>query len=252
MQDDLKAIKDALAAATRGEWKFVACSTENCWCGTVATDAPDMPLDERDDDGRYYVLTYGSCARHDAAYIAACSPDRIARLVARLEEETQRANSAELMAECTTMLRADLIRAGLMTEAVAPMFMTEAIFSVVAAERRAAADALARLEAAEKSQWRPIETAPKDDTRVLAYFPRHPFDEDENMNEAVDLGGVMAVTWRNGGGWIEPDYMDAIGAWFGDDCCYAPAPTHWMPLPAPPAAIDATMSAAQREGADRA
>lgn len=84
--------------------------------------------------------------------------------------------------------------------------------------------------------WQPMATIPQDGTRVLAYFPRHPFGEDDNMDESVDLGGVMAVTWKNGNGWIEPDYMDAIGAWFGDDCCYAPAPTFWMRLPPIPIA----------------
>lgn len=82
--------------------------------------------------------------------------------------------------------------------------------------------------------WQPIETAPQDGTHFLAYFPRHPFDEDENMDTAVDVGGVSAVTFKNGNGWIEPDYMDATGAFYGDDYCYAEAPTHWMPLPAPP------------------
>ena len=84
------------------------------------------------------------------------------------------------------------------------------------------------------AQWQPFSTAPQDGTRVLAYFPRHPFDEDENMDESIDLGGVQAVTFRNGSGWIEPDYLDASGAWFGDDYCYAPVPTFWMPLPANP------------------
>ena len=84
------------------------------------------------------------------------------------------------------------------------------------------------------SQWQPFSTAPQDGTRVLAYFPRHPFGDDDCMDESIDLGGVQAVTFRNGSGWIEPDYLDASGAWFGDDYCYAPVPTFWMPLPANP------------------
>lgn len=82
--------------------------------------------------------------------------------------------------------------------------------------------------------WLPAATAPEDGTHFLAYFPRHPFDDDDNMNESVDLGGIMVVTFKSGSGWVEPDYMDATGAFFGDDCCYAPAPTHWMPLPQAP------------------
>lgn len=84
--------------------------------------------------------------------------------------------------------------------------------------------------------WQPFETAPKDDTRILAYFPRHPIDDDENMDESIDLGGAQAVTWRSGNGWVEPDWLDASGSWFGDDYCYAPTPTFWMPLPANPIA----------------
>ena len=112
------------------------------------------------------------------------------------------------------------------------------------------------------TQWRPIGTAPQDGTHILAYWPLHPFDDDGNMNEAVVIGGVRAVTFRNGNGWIEPDYLDATGAWFGDDCCYAPVPTHWLPLPPAPeatfiradaldrvsAACDALIASATGEG----
>lgn len=64
-------------------------------------------------------------------------------------------------------------------------------------------------------QWRPIETAPKDGTWVLLWF-----DADE-----------YAVS----GAWMRPgrDYIAhwcAFGRWTPGD-----APTHWMPLPAPPA-----------------
>jgi len=42
-------------------------------------------------------------------------------------------------------------------------------------------------------EWQLAANIPQDGTHVLAYFPRHPFDDEENMDEAVDLGGVMAV-----------------------------------------------------------
>ena len=87
-----------------------------------------------------------------------------------------------------------------------------------------------------RPQWRPIATAPKDGTHILAYWPLHPFDDDDDMDTSKVVGGVQAVTFRNGNGWIEPDYLDATGAWFGDDCCYAPEPTQWMPLPTSPEA----------------
>ena len=43
----------------------------------------------------------------------------------------QAAQTADGMAECMRMFRADMIAAGIITEAVAPMFMTEAILAVV-------------------------------------------------------------------------------------------------------------------------
>ena len=82
--------------------------------------------------------------------------------------------------------------------------------------------------------WLPFTTAPQDGTRMLAYWPRHPLNDDEEMNDSIDLGGIQAVTFKSGNGWIEPDYLDASGAYFGDDFCYAPAPAFWMPLPADP------------------
>lgn len=44
--------------------------------------------------------------------------------------------SAELMAECTVMLRDDLIQAGIVSEAVPAMMLTEAVLAHVAALRK--------------------------------------------------------------------------------------------------------------------
>ena len=60
-------------------------------------------------------------------------------------------------------------------------------------------------------QWQPIETAPKDGTRVLLFFP-----------------GFVIPVWV--GDWHEgwrPEYGVRTPP-IEDD------PTHWMPLPAPP------------------
>lgn len=57
--------------------------------------------------------------------------------------------------------------------------------------------------------WQPIETAPRDGTRVLTF--RRDFSES------------YAVAWFGRGGWIPVNGS----AW--------PEPTHWAPLPEPPA-----------------
>ena len=64
------------------------------------------------------------------------------------------------------------------------------------------------------SKWQPIETAPKDGTRFLAYEPRHEYRYYEC--------------------WWEDDFRDWSG--WQDDFDSEPKPTHWMPLPEPPEA----------------
>lgn len=59
-------------------------------------------------------------------------------------------------------------------------------------------------------KWQPIETAPRDGTRVLIY-------NGEDVLEARYCFGC----------WQDPVYSE----WMGD---VAGKPTHWMPLPEPP------------------
>ena len=88
------------------------------------------------------------------------------------------------------------------------------------------------------SEWQPIETAPKDGTRIFGYSPR----------DVDDLGQPFAVIY-----WYEipprtyyephPTVRDAFvlverkseyeGYWEGAEITPFRA-THWMPLPAPP------------------
>lgn len=63
------------------------------------------------------------------------------------------------------------------------------------------------------SPWRPIETAPKDGTPILA--------------RVTDARGFAVVNW------CQMDYDDNYG--WADAAGY-PDCTHWMPLPAPPEA----------------
>jgi hypothetical protein len=69
----------------------------------------------------------------------------------------------------------------------------------------------------EMSAWHPIETAPKDGSRIWAYFPFN--------------GRSYAVYWDQNGYEEHPNWtLDG-----GESALlnYDP-PTHWMPLPEPP------------------
>ena len=60
-------------------------------------------------------------------------------------------------------------------------------------------------------EWQPIETAPKDGTAILAW--------DGICIECIKFrGGLWVTTWEH-----DEEYSELGG------------PTHWMPLPAPPA-----------------
>lgn len=60
------------------------------------------------------------------------------------------------------------------------------------------------------SEWRPIETAPKDGTLFLVWAPGSEFDLPDMMS---------LCAWHPDGGFC---------------VCELRYPTHWMPLPAPP------------------
>lgn len=80
--------------------------------------------------------------------------------------------------------------------------------------------------------WRPIETAPKDGTKIDLLFPGV-------------RGRTINCFWHQGsihpeGGWfwVTPTWGDKgkllpEDDWFWN-CCPSMEPTHWMPQPAPP------------------
>lgn len=75
-----------------------------------------------------------------------------------------------------------------------------------------------RLKAEEPmmSNWKPIETAPKDGTEVLLYWPLEGLGD---LHSKIKIGSWHSDAW----GWQ-------------DRFCrsYTDAPTHWQPLPDPP------------------
>lgn len=90
--------------------------------------------------------------------------------------------------------------------------------SVVVKNRWRAGKARRRLEM-DMGEWRPIETAPKDRTRILAYQGKVP--DDETPQIMIWIGDRWVIAW---------DHSDLLEV--GGPNGYEP--THWMPLPDPP------------------
>lgn len=70
------------------------------------------------------------------------------------------------------------------------------------------------------SQWRPIETAPKDGTDVLCFCVEPEFAEEGNPHKEFRVCFY---------GQLQPDYF----CWMSH-YGYEQRPTHWQPLPNPP------------------
>ena len=89
------------------------------------------------------------------------------------------------------------------------------------------------------SNWNPIETAPKDGTAVLVMRDIWP---GTSTGRAIECNGhnTYVAEWWGGdndsdeGHWV--CYMDAV---LDPDCPIEP--THWMPLPFPPADQEPTL-----------
>ena len=66
------------------------------------------------------------------------------------------------------------------------------------------------------SEWRDISTAPRDGTWMLGW-----------EGPSGTSCGILVMRWKPEGSWFEE-------GWYDDGKRQA-EPTHWMPLPAPPA-----------------
>lgn len=81
--------------------------------------------------------------------------------------------------------------------------------------------------------WQPIETAPKDGTRILCYFPdefamhNNLFAEErKKMNQ--EMFKILTVAWNYYGWELDPDGSTEFRYTIEGK------PTHWMPLPEAP------------------
>ena len=70
--------------------------------------------------------------------------------------------------------------------------------------------------------WKPIETAPRDGTAILAYASR------AAAEGKLERSQGMKVTW-----WRSNRERDGFTGWGEFNDAFWPA-THWMPLPKPP------------------
>lgn len=77
------------------------------------------------------------------------------------------------------------------------------------------------LEEGAVTDWKPIETAPKDHTEILVFEPGY---------------GVLTAK-QVGGSWY-PSAQDQMAYDGSESLMSQVSPTHWMPLPAPPVGVD--------------
>jgi len=92
--------------------------------------------------------------------------------------------------------------------------------------------AIARLEQLEKAleaqQWKPIESAPKDGSKILLASLGYAMNWDEGC---VLEDKALSVGWASSGFWSKQFNK----FWDGSEPCGFANLTHWQPLPTPPA-----------------
>lgn len=79
------------------------------------------------------------------------------------------------------------------------------------------------------SKWQPIETAPMDGTKILAYTP----DGVNGPDYAVASWYASEIDWFEPVGELFRKVTREFGTWVGSEHDPFRA-THWMPLPEPP------------------
>jgi hypothetical protein len=87
-------------------------------------------------------------------------------------------------------------------------------------------------------EWQPIASVPDDVREALLCWPALLLDADDNLTDQIAglplVGRATRISAKHGWDSNEPE-LEANGAYFGD-AWESSHPTHWMRLPAPPAA----------------
>jgi len=112
------------------------------------------------------------------------------------------------------------------------VILTDAIYGVISDVHEKLRKLLPSVAPA--GEWQPIDTAPGM-TEVIVWWPIVKLDDDSDPTDEV-TGGAAFVSELQGGYWIEPDALNAIGDHMGDEETYAERPSHWMPRPVAPSA----------------
>lgn len=80
--------------------------------------------------------------------------------------------------------------------------------------------------------WRTMDTAPKDGTPILVWWPIVVINADDGTLTDQEVGGTRLVTEWSGGSWLEPECLNGLNSVaFDDDREYAENPTLWCRLP---------------------